>query len=272
MSIFSSIPLPLPSLSPLININQCWGRTLQDKLPRPCLEPSSSSALGFPGGRKHVALYRDQEETYIHFHALLFFLPWHYYCNCICSEGYFELQSCLILVINVLNSWGFGERTCQLPSENYHSVADSVLGTKTCLHPVTWGWRQPLLLFFPAFLQYTEALLRVLCQWRVGRSSPPWITEKDKDVARKHIEQSVNLAFHWSLHRLHSAMSWLLGLLAGRTRRPCPAGRPGGDARLVLPCILPHSPKHSPHQFSAVEAGRFIYGKDIIESLWHAQP
>lgn len=52
--------------------------------------------------------------------------------------------------------------------------------------------------------------------------------------------------------RLHSATSRLLGLLAGRTGRPCQAGRPGGDARLVLPCILPHCPKHSPHQFSAV--------------------
>lgn len=73
-----------------------------------------------------MALSMDQEETYIHLRALLFFLPQHYYYNCIRIEDFFELQSCLILVISVLNSWGFGGRACQPPSENYHSVADTV--------------------------------------------------------------------------------------------------------------------------------------------------
>ena len=145
-------------------------------------------------------------------------------------------------MISVLNSWGFGERACQPPSENYHSVAVSVhLGqTRAYITSCHLSQHFSRVRHCPGYC--------VSDRW----AGPHLRESQRKTRTQLKNTQSSQSSQGFTGACLHSAMSWLLGLLAGRTGRPCQAGRPGGDTWLVLPCILPHCPKHSPHQFSAV--------------------
>lgn len=97
-----------------------------------------------------------------------------------------------------------------------------VLGTNTCLHPVTWGWRQPLPVTFPS----------ITPEWGTAQGTVS-VTGGQVLTSGNHRERQGRS------YKTHRAVSQVRVSLEPAFTQPCPGflgsllGGPGGPVRLA---------------------------------------